>query len=44
MFHENLFLDFILPSIKTLFNRYGKGNKDNSYNLQFKTKYEELAL
>ena len=43
MFHENLFLDFILPSIQNLFHKYGKGNKDNNYNKPFITSFEELV-
>jgi len=43
MFHENLFLDFILPSIQTFFHKYGKGTKDNNYNKLFKTSFEKLV-
>ena len=43
MFHENLFLDFILPTIQRFHKRHGKGSKDNNYNKEYKIPIEKLS-
>jgi len=36
MFHENLFLDFILPTIQRFHLQHGKGTRENDYNKEYK--------
>ena len=43
MFHENLFLDFILPTIERFHLQHGKGNNDNNYNKEYKLLCERLV-
>ena len=42
MFHEKLFLDFILPTIEEFFTKHGKGSKENNHNKLYKTQYNDL--
>jgi len=42
MFHEHLFLDFILPTMGRLHEKYGKGSKDNDHNRQYKEPLKDL--
>ena len=42
MFYENLWLDFMLPSIENLSNKHGKGDKKNEYNKKFKDLLQKM--
>ena len=42
VFHENMFLDFILPTIERFHLKHGKGSKDNNYNKGYKEPMQRL--
>ena len=42
MFHENLFLDFILPTLQRFHDQHGKGSRENNYNKEYKANCERL--
>ena len=42
MFHKNLMLDFIFPTIAEFQYEYGKGSKADNYNEKYRSKFQKL--